>query len=116
MIENNMGTQILSAVAAGKTGTVVALTGGRHFQHRLASMGIHVGCDIEILHSSNDRRGPILVAAGETRLAIGQGMADKILVAITAQERPSGFLPLKRFHKRWLGPFCRRMKAIRRFA
>ncbi len=116
MMKNEVSVQQLSVIAAGKTGTVVALTGGRHFQHRLASMGIHVGCDIEILHSSNDRHGPILVAAGETRLAIGQGMADKILVAITAQECPSGFLPLTRFHKRWFGPFCRRMRAIRRFA
>ena len=107
-----MGTQVLSAIAAGKTGTVVALTGGRQFQHRLSSMGIHVGCDIEILRSSNDQRGPILIAAGETRLAIGQGMADKILVAVAAQERPPAFLPLKHLHSRWFRPFCRRMRFI----
>ncbi len=32
MMKNEVSVQQLSVIAAGKTGTVVALTGGRHFQ------------------------------------------------------------------------------------
>lgn len=76
------GTRPLSTIAAGKKGMVIALAGGRQFQDRLVSMGLNVGCEIEVVHSSNGRCGPTLVATGETRLAVGHGMADKILVAV----------------------------------
>lgn len=82
MLENDLGARLLSAMTHGKKGIVVALAGGRQFQHRLVSMGINVGCEIEVLHSSNGRGGPTLVATGESRLAVGHGMADKILVAV----------------------------------
>jgi Fe2+ transport system protein FeoA len=81
MMENS-GPRPLSTIATGKKGMVVALMGGRQFQNRLVSMGMNVGCEIEIVHSSNGRGGPTLVATGETRLAVGHGMADKILVAV----------------------------------
>ena len=81
MMEDS-GIRPLSTIAAGKKGMVVALMGGWQFQNRLVSMGINVGCEIEIVYSSNGRGGPTLVATGETRLAVGHGMADKILVAV----------------------------------
>ena len=71
-------------IPAGTKATVVALAGGRQFQHRLVSMGLNVGLEIEVIHSSDGRGGPTLLATGETRLAIGQGMAEKILVAVDA--------------------------------
>jgi Fe2+ transport system protein FeoA len=45
-------------------------------------MGLNVGCDLEVVHSGDGRGGPTLVAAGESRLAIGHGMLDRILVAV----------------------------------
>lgn len=81
MMEDS-GTRPLSTIATGKRGIVVALMGGRQFQNRLVSMGLNVGCEIEIVHGSNGRGGPTLFATGETRLAVGHGMADKILVAV----------------------------------
>ncbi len=76
------GVQPLSLMRAGQKGTVVALTGGYEFQTRLVSMGLNVGCDLEVVHSGNGRGGPTLVATGESRLAIGHGMLDRILVAV----------------------------------
>ena len=78
----NSGIMPLSTISAGKKVMVVALTGGRQFQDRLVSMGVNIGREIEIVHSSQGNGGPTLVGTGETRLAIGHGMADKIMVAV----------------------------------
>lgn len=76
------GTRTLGMMKAGQKGTVVALNGGYKFQTRLVSMGVNIGSDIEVIHSGNGRGGPTLIATGETRLAIGYGMLDRILVAV----------------------------------
>ncbi len=60
---------------------IVALAGGRDFQNRLVSMGLNVGSEIEVLRSGGGNGGPTLIATMETRLAIGHGMASKIMVA-----------------------------------
>ena len=74
--------QPLSRIPAGRKVTVVALAGGHAFQNRLVSMGLNVGSTLELMHSGNGRGGPTLVAVGEVRLAIGHGMAEKVLVAV----------------------------------
>jgi Fe2+ transport system protein FeoA len=60
---------------------IVALNGGTELQHRLVSMGLHVGKEVEILFPCSHIDDPTIVAAGETRLAIGFGMASQIMVA-----------------------------------
>lgn len=80
MLTENLLT--LSDMKAGQKGMVVALNGGYEFQTRLVSMGVHLGCEIEVLHSGNGRGGPRLVAIGDSRLAIGYGMLDRVLVAV----------------------------------
>lgn len=72
----------LNRVADGTTVSIVTLRGGREFQTRISSMGLHVGSVVQVLHSGGKTGGPTLVAAGETRLAIGQGMAEHVLVAV----------------------------------
>lgn len=41
-------------------------------------MGLNPGCQIKVL--SNGMAGPVLIAIGETRIAIGKGMLQKIMV------------------------------------
>jgi Fe2+ transport system protein FeoA len=72
----------LSALRARQEGTVIALEGGQECQARLVSMGVHVGCDLKVLHSSEGQDSPTLIAIGDTRLAIGREMLDSILVAV----------------------------------
>lgn len=79
----------LSALSEGQRGTVVGLAGGIAFQNRIVSMGMPLGCEVEVLQNGTPHRGPTLVAVGETRLAIGHGMAEKILVAIDPQKKES---------------------------
>jgi ferrous iron transport protein A len=59
---------------------IVALNGGTEFERRLVGMGLHIGSEVEILFPCAHVDDPAIVAAGETRLAIGYGMASKIIV------------------------------------
>jgi ferrous iron transport protein A len=70
-------------VPDGRLATVVSLEGGHEFQSHLRSMGLLVGSRVQVVSSCNGRRGPTLVAVGETRLALGYGMSGKILVEVT---------------------------------
>jgi len=72
----------LVRVGKGGRGTIVALAGGRGFQDRVVSMGLHIGSAIEVLQSPGEGHGPVLLAVGETRLALGHGMADRVMVAV----------------------------------
>ena len=72
----------LNQLKAGEKAQVVALAGGRDFQNRLVGMGLNVGSPVELVRAPNGRGGPVLVASGGTRLAIGAGMASKIIVAV----------------------------------
>lgn len=51
---------------------------------RLESMGLRRGEIVEML--SNQDRGPLLLRAGETRVAIGRGIASKVLVDMMSEE------------------------------
>lgn len=101
MMKAHVNTRRLNTISAGRKGTIVGLLGGRQFQDRLVSMGMNIGCKIEILHSSHGQGGPTLVSAGETRLAVGQGMAEKILVVVDTQEHPPKSCSFRRFRRGW---------------
>lgn len=58
---------------------VMSIDGGQGLYHRLSSMGINFGSIIEVLCTSG-ANGPVLVASGESRIAIGHKMAEKIKV------------------------------------
>ncbi len=71
----------LSALPGGTRAVVTALTGGRGFLDRVVNMGLSVGRELEVLRGAG-MGGPVLIATGETRLAIGYGMAQRILVQV----------------------------------
>ncbi|MBA4194815.1 MAG: ferrous iron transport protein A [Comamonadaceae bacterium] len=58
--------------------TVVALHGGLGLVRRLSEMGLNVGSELRVLQRQN---GGLVVLRGGTRLALGGGMAQKILVS-----------------------------------
>jgi ferrous iron transport protein A len=76
----------LDQLAPGEQALVSQLQGGRGLASRLASMGISVGCQIEVLQ--NPRRGPLLVLVRGTRIALGRGEAAKILVRGSEKGHP----------------------------
>jgi len=69
----------LTMVLSGKKVRIVSLAGGRRMQERLISMGFGPGSEIEVIRRGAP--GPFIVAIGEARMAIGTGMAQKIMVS-----------------------------------
>ena len=65
----------------GETGTVVQILGGHGLVRRLESLGIRPGKRLTKV-SSMFLRGPVTVQIDSTQLAIGFGMANKIMVEL----------------------------------
>jgi ferrous iron transport protein A len=71
----------LSQMQGGQTGTVIQILGGRGLIRRLDALGIRPGKKVTKM-SSTLFRGPITLRTNQTQVAIGFGMANKILVEI----------------------------------
>jgi ferrous iron transport protein A len=57
---------------------ILALQGGKGLTTRLTELGLNVGTELHIVQRQG---GGLLVARGESRIALGAGMAAKIQVA-----------------------------------
>lgn len=66
----------LTEVSPGERVKVVSTGGGQHFVQRLADLGVVPDTEIQLLNNS----GPVIVALGNTRIALGRGMASRIFV------------------------------------
>jgi len=75
------------SLGEGEEGIVHFVSGGEALTSRLAGMGIIPGASIKILRNSG---GLIIVLASETRVALGRGQAEKILVTKRKQETNYG--------------------------
>ena len=69
----------LTQVKSQTKGIVVKILGGYGMMKKVETLGIRIGCEIEKL-SSHMMRGPVIVKIGNTRAAIGYGMAKKIII------------------------------------
>jgi ferrous iron transport protein A len=67
----------LTAVNPGQKVTLIDIQGGRGLRSKLYSMGLIPGVKLTIV---GNRGGPIMIAVNDTRLALGFGMARKIIV------------------------------------
>jgi len=65
----------------GESGTVVEVGGGRGFARRLSAMGVRPGIRVTKV-GSMFMRGPVTVRVGQTQIALGFGMARRILVKL----------------------------------
>ena len=68
----------LVALEPGETARVYAVHGGHGAARRLAELGLTPGQPVRIL--STGRGGPVLVVVRGSRIALGRGMAAKVLV------------------------------------
>jgi len=71
---------ILSKVAAGEKVVVLALGAGWGLQRRLADLGLTPGVEIKII--SSGRPGQVVIDVRGSRLALGRGVASKIIVRV----------------------------------
>lgn len=69
---------LLSSVNPGENVTLIDIEGGKGIRTKLHSMGLLPGVTIRVLNQSG--YGPVMIAVKDSRLAIGHGMAGKIIV------------------------------------
>ena len=73
----------LMPLAMAKSGERLVITdimGGSHARDRLASMGLRRGDTLEVIN--NNGLGRLIVGHGPTRMALGRGIAQKIMVSL----------------------------------
>ncbi|MFW6159891.1 MAG: FeoA family protein [Acidobacteriota bacterium] len=84
-MKNLKDSKVISLVQAppDKELKIIEVTGGHGLRRRLLSMGFHKG-DVVMLDSRSLLGGPLLIRnlTASTSLALGRGVAQKILVEI----------------------------------
>jgi ferrous iron transport protein A len=70
----------LGFLETGETAVVKDIAGGRGFRTKLEEMGFSLGS--KVLSIKNDGFGPLIVSVMDCRIALGRGMAQKLLVEI----------------------------------
>ena len=71
----------LRQMQPGQSGKVVQVQGGYGLVNRLSALGIRPGKRITKV-SSMLMRGPVTIQSGNTQVAVGFGMANKIIVEV----------------------------------
>jgi ferrous iron transport protein A len=63
---------------------VTAIYGGRRLRRRLADLGLNPGMHVRVIQHNG--HGPIILGIKDARMAIGHGMARKIMVKSTVSD------------------------------
>jgi len=82
MIDNYSNKKLipLDYVQVNRKAKIVSINGGYGIRQRLYEMGLTPGTEVVII--SNTGRGPLLISTRGITLAIGRGVARKILVEV----------------------------------
>ncbi|MDY6863509.1 MAG: FeoA domain-containing protein [Thermodesulfobacteriota bacterium] len=67
----------LTMALPGQEVTLFAINGGKGIKNRLISLGLTNGVKLKVL---NNGPGPLIISVRDSRLALGYGMAHKIMV------------------------------------
>ncbi len=67
----------LNAIEIGRYAEVNNVIGGEMMCKKLMEMGVNKGSVIEMVRNDS---GPLIIRVGESRLALGRGMAQKVMV------------------------------------
>jgi len=89
--EVNQPETPLSAVPPGRRVRIASYAGGRMMRSRLASLGLTLGREVNILQNN---RGLIIVGVNGGRVALGRGVSQKIMV-VPLDEHPGKGVPRK---------------------
>lgn len=68
----------LGFLEVGRQAVIKDIIGGSNFRRKLSEMGFAMGMKINNIR--NDGSGPIIVGLMESRIVLGRGMAQKIMV------------------------------------
>lgn len=73
----------LAMLKQGEKACIKKIVGGRTAKGKLTDLGFVSGKEVKIHRNSG---GPLIVAIGDNRIALGYGMAHKVLVDIEGCE------------------------------
>ncbi|MDX9701819.1 MAG: FeoA family protein [Candidatus Auribacterota bacterium] len=76
----NKATVPLTQLAEGSKATIASIDAGSGARDHLINLGLTTGTKITLLKKGGP--GPHLILLNETRLALGHGMAEKIMVHV----------------------------------
>ncbi|MBN2104502.1 ferrous iron transport protein A [bacterium] len=74
-------TNELARIHSGQSVRVTGIQGGWHMRQRLNQMGIHIGDTLRV-RQTGAFHGPMLIEIHGSQVALGCGMARKIMVEI----------------------------------
>ncbi len=69
----------LAMAGIGEEVRLESIKGGEKMVHRLSAMGLTPGVFLSIIQ---DAGGPLLLSVRDSRIALGRGMAQKIMVSL----------------------------------
>jgi len=72
----------LSEVEVGRTVRLIRVEAGHRLKHRLAAMGLLANTKIKVLR--NEGRGQLIISVKGTKVVLGRGMSEKIIVESAA--------------------------------
>jgi ferrous iron transport protein A len=78
MIEKK--TVPLAMIGSGKKVKLISVKSGRGLRGRLTAMGLVPNIEFTVI--SNGSHGPFIIKVKESKIALGRGMANKIMVAL----------------------------------
>jgi len=78
---------MLSQLEPGAHGRIVKVEGDKNMIRKFMSLGIKVGCDVELLHRRGDS---VVVQSKGTRVAIGGDVAQHLRIELTPQKQLAG--------------------------
>lgn len=68
----------LSEIPTGKRCIIERLDGDKRFLSRVTSMGLTIGCTVDVI--SNEKKQPVLIYGRDTMIALNRKESDKIKV------------------------------------
>ncbi|MGD0553154.1 MAG: FeoA family protein [Sedimentisphaerales bacterium] len=72
-------TRPLSEIEEGQTVNIIRIGGGRGLRVRLTALGLLPNTQVTVVH--NGRSGPFVISVKNSKMALGRGIVDKIIVS-----------------------------------
>ncbi|MCD7947870.1 MAG: ferrous iron transport protein A [Oscillospiraceae bacterium] len=70
----------LNAIQAGQKGRIVSIEGDNRFIGRITSIGLTIGCSVEMI--CNERKRPVLLFSRDTMIALGSRECEHISLEV----------------------------------
>lgn len=74
--------QKLTDLREGQKARIIGITGDRRYLSRITSIGLNIGCPLEMLQNVKNR--PVLVYGCDTMIALNRAESERIQVEVQA--------------------------------